>query len=178
MTHALRFVSMLSVVSLLAAGTHASPGVGQPLTSGHSARLSEQNATPQQWAVEALKSGKLRPWERIWAKKMAAGQVGRSAKVWFSNYGPWDPAQFRGADYHIACNRLPIGTVVWLSADRRLKVVTNTGAHYNDTWARAPVWHGKKKPVCEYWADRWTARRRDDNAAQRVWIVGKAVWPK
>jgi hypothetical protein len=131
---------------------------------------------PQQWAVQALKSGKLRPWERQWAKRMAAGQVGRSAKVWVTNYGPWEG--FHGADWHIAANPryLKPGTVVWLAADRRLKVVTNRGASWNDTWAQAPEWNGKKKPVCAFWIDRFTFKRRDDNAAQRVWIVGRATW--
>lgn len=108
--------------------------------------------------------GRLAAWERQW--------VGRKplavATVFVTSYGPWDPQGYRGAPWHIACNRLPLGTVVWLERDRRLCVVTNRGAAGNDRAARR---HG-----AAYWVDKWSGTRRGDNATQRLWVVGRAPW--
>jgi len=150
-------LAVLSALTFLP-GAPACQG-GQPL---HSALPTPQSA-PQRWAQQALANGHLRPWERQWATRMARGECGRPAKAWVSNYGPWEG--YAGAEWHIAANPryLPTGTVVWM--DGRLKVVTNRGASRNDAWAH--------RSGCEFWIDRWTAKRRGDNAAQRVWIVGR-----
>ena len=122
---------------------------------------------PVAWARQSLASGHLRPWERQWATRMARGQVGTERRVWVTNYGPWDRGHYKGAPWHIACNSLPVGTVVWM--DGRLRVVTNRGAGSNDAWAR--------REGCEFWCDRWTRTRRSDNAAVTVYVVGRAPWP-
>ena len=129
-----------------------------------------------QWCSTVDRS-KLARWERQWLDRTPQ----RSALVWVTNYGPWDPQHYRGASWHIAANPkyLKPGTVVFM--DGRLKVVTNRGASSNDTWAQSPYTVGSDgrrhpKPVCEFWIDRWTAHRRGDNAAQRVWVIGRAPW--
>jgi len=127
-----------------------------------------QDNAPRDWANDALKKGNLRPWEKQWALRMVKGEYKAGVKVWTTNYGPWEG--FKGDYYHIACNMLPLGTVVWLSNDKALKVVTNRGAKRNDSVAR-----GKG---ASYWIDRWTKRARYDNACQRLYVVGRVKWPQ
>ena len=107
----------------------------------------------------------LRKWERQWLDRTPR----RVAKVWTTNYGPWDPQQYGGDDYHIACNVLPRGAVVWLSRDQAIKVVTNRGASKNDRVAR--------NRGASFWIDRWTATARHDNHSQTLYVLGRAPWP-
>lgn len=105
---------------------------------------------------------RLATWERQWVGRKPLATV----TVWRTFYGPWDAGRYNGAPWHIACNRLPLGTVVWLEKDKRLCVVTNRGAPSNDSAAR-----GHK---AQYWTDLWSATRRGDNATQRLYVLGRA----
>jgi len=154
--------SLLAVALLLCGAAHGAPG-DAPATV-HAERV----APPVTWARKALASPQTPKWQRQWASRILAGKVKVPVVVWVTNYGPWDRHPFKGDYYHIASNVLPKGTVVYLEADRTLKVVTNCGAKSNDRVA----WH----KGAAYWVDRWTKRRRDDNANTRLWVVGRAPW--
>ena len=143
--------------------------VGQHLHSAVATRKSE----PQTWAVKALASGHLRPWERQWATRMAAGQVGTPRRVWLTQYGEWDPQHYHGALYHVAANRLPLGTVLWCERTRRLHVVTNRGAASNDRVA--------ERRGAALWCDVWTHREGQygwQTTTGTVWVIGRAPWPR
>lgn len=116
-----------------------------------------------QWCQQVDRS-KLPHWNLKWLNRKPQ----RSHTVWITNYGPWEG--FKGDSYHIACNKLPAGTVVWLAGDRQLKVVTNRGSSRNDSVAR--------RKGGEFWVDRWTKQPRYDNGCQRLFVIGRAPWPK
>ena len=140
----------------------ATPWQGEPKQIRRAPATDLRNAW--QWWCATVDRAKLAPWERQWLGRKPL----RVAKVWVTNYGPWEG--YRGAPWHIAANpaHLKPGTVVWLESDRCLKVVTNRGASSNDAWAR--------RQGAEFWIDRWTQTRRGDNATQRAWIIGRAPW--
>lgn len=120
---------------------------------------------PWQRYCATVDRSKLRQWERQWLDRTPS----RVAKVWTTNYGPWDPQQYAGDDYHIACNVLPKGTVVWLSRDQAIKVVTNRGSSRNDRVAR--------NRGAAFWIDRFTFTARHDNHSQTLYVLGRAPWP-
>lgn len=123
-------------------------------------------------ASRALASGKLAVWERAWYQKLVAGTVTpRRVTVWQTQYGLWDPQRYKGDLYHVACNQLPLGTVVWLPSTGRLHVVTNRGAASNDRAAR--------RKGGAYWIDVWTHREGQygwSTTTGSMYIVGKAPW--
>lgn len=124
----------------------------------------------QEHARDALKSGKLRPWQALWYNRLAAGYPVKPVTVWATQYGLWDTQKYKGETYHIACNKLPRGTVVWLEATKRLHVVTNRGADSNDFVAR-------EKKHAAYWVDCWTKYEGQygwSTTNSRMWIVGFA----
>jgi len=127
------------------------------------------------WAEAAVAKKTTPAWQRAWATKALAGKL-TPVKHWVfvTNYGMWDRHPFKGDYYHIASNRLPKGTVVFM--DGTLKVVTNRGASSNDYWARHPREKEERQPA-EFWVDRWTRRARHDNANQRIWVIGRSPWP-
>jgi hypothetical protein len=138
--------------------------------------LAAPGDAPATWAREALACKTTPKWQRTWAERVLAGKHKAPVTVFVTNYGLWDRHPFKGDYYHIASNVLPKGTVVYLEADRTLKVVTNCGARRNDRWARHPRRGETRKPAA-YWVDRWTKRARHDNANTRLWVVGNAPWP-
>lgn len=160
-------ITTVLVIGLLAGGfTSTAKGQTQKVSRPHSIKPPQ---FLQEHARDALKSGKLRPWQALWYNRLAAGYPVKPVTVWATQYGLWDPQKYKGETYHIACNKLPRGTVVWLEATKRLHVVTNRGADFNDGIA---VDHKAR-----YWVDVWTLRNGQygwSSTNSRMWIVGFA----
>jgi len=146
-----------------------------------------QTPTPVVWAKQQLAAGHLRPWQRQWCERMAAGKVGQPVRVFQTWYGLWEG--YHGDTWHIAANpcHLPKGSVVYIEG-LGLRVVTNRGASYNDPVARGQRYpkrlpNGKRHPQagqrigCRYWVDQWSATKRGDNRTPRLWVVGRSPWP-
>jgi hypothetical protein len=166
------YVLLLALLRLC--GVEGQHNVTRPAAAqGQTTAAQPLPTDPWQRYCATVDRSKLRLWERQWLDRTPR----RVAKVWTTNYGPWDPQRYKGDDYHIASNVLPKGTVVWLTADQKIKVVTNRGANWNDKWAQAAKWKGKPKPVCEFWIDRFTFAARHDNDSQTLYVLGRAPWP-
>lgn len=123
-------------------------------------------------AVHQLQNHKLAPWERMRWQQVAAGCPVHRVTVWATQYGLWDrPRPYKGDDYHLASNKLPLGTVVYLPMADRLMVVMTTGADSNDGVADGKGAH------C--WVDVWTRREGQYGWTTQtgpLWIVGKCAW--
>jgi hypothetical protein len=123
-------------------------------------------------AKKALANKNIRPWERAWYEKVVSGAVKpKHVKTWSTQYGLWNKGRYKGDTYHIACNKLPKGTVVWMTHTQRLMVVTNCGASSNDGIAQ--------RQNGQYWTDVWTKYRGQygwDTKLGSMWILGKAPW--
>ena len=158
------YVLLLALLRIC--GVEGQHNVTRPAAAqGQTAAAQPLPTDPWQRYCATVDRSKLRVWERQWLDRTPS----RTVTVWTTNYGPWDPQRYAGDDYHIACNQLPKGTVVYLSRDRQIKVVTNRGARKNDTVARGRG--------AAYWIDRWTATARHDNHNQTLYVLGRAPWP-
>jgi hypothetical protein len=90
-------------------------------------------------------------------------------------YGPFDPQRYTRAKHGAsgrhcseqmaAANRLRQGTAVWISFPPHLRQVQDTGAHWNDTVARAPQFQDifaggrwRQGAGCDLWMDLWIPR--------------------
>lgn len=126
----------------------------------------------QRASAKALRGdfGPLQPWQRQWYERVQGAEIA-PVTVNATQYGLWDPQRYKGDTYHIACNVLPRGTVVWLEATGMLHVVTNRGASSNDRTARGKPWYAA------YWIDVWTKYRGQygwERRNSRMYVLGRA----
>lgn len=119
----------------------------------------------------------LRPWQRAGYKAVVAGKY-RLTRADVTVFGPWEGQTMATASgarcslATLACNRLPMGTVVWVYPGH-LRRVQDTGAHRND--------HVADRHGSEFWCDIWTPSRRwrglgnEWYVRRSVAVVGKGV---
>ena len=134
------------------------------------ATVAHAGPTLREVAAQKLATAHLAKWERTRWEQIAAGNVAaKPVTVFATSYGLWDNHPFKGDDYHIACNKLRQGTVVYVELTGRLMVVTNCGAGSNDAWAR--------REGGQYWIDAWTRYAGMYGLGcktTRLWVIGDA----
>jgi hypothetical protein len=126
-------------------------------------------------ATKALRGdfGKLKPWQERWYRNALDHGAARH-RVWETQYGPWDRHPFKGDDYHLAANELPMGTVVWIYPPGQLRKVMTTGAHRNDRIARGKKFKDGTSCGYEFWADVWTRTKHEmglDTCGADLWVI-------
>ena len=116
-------------------------------------------------AAKALRGdyGKLEPFQKAGYTKLSKGQY-KTHRVWLTAYsasegkqGEVDARGRRCTIETLACNKFPLGTVVFVPSESRMRRVLDRGAKSNDRIA--------KRKGAAFWADRWMPGPRWNNVS-------------